>query len=127
MPFMNILRSKSLTAIISMMVALQLMNMSIDAVDAIPHGEDLTINEIESCVELVVEVFMGHHNAIQENDDDDGNVTKPLARIVLYSSQSIGLIQLLDYPTEIQKTESPYFMNFKSVSLSIVSPPPKDA
>jgi hypothetical protein len=119
------MRSKACRTLVSAMITLQLMNMSIDAVDPMPNCEDLSVNEIESCVELIVEVILGHDNAIQETDDDDGSGTKPSARIVLFSALTTGIILELENEAVSNQSESPYLVSFKSVTRSITSPPPR--
>jgi hypothetical protein len=44
--------------IVCLIVSLQLFNISFDPADTFCGPEDLSINEIESCVELVVEKVM---------------------------------------------------------------------
>ncbi|GAB3656315.1 hypothetical protein GCM10028791_28070 [Echinicola sediminis] len=50
-----------------------LLNISVDTADPDPQHlpEDLSINDQESIVELVVEKFLGFENAFKEYDDPD--------------------------------------------------------
>lgn len=54
-------------------MAFQFFNLSVDAPDTqsdcIP--EDITFNDQESFVELIVEKVLGYENAIEEHDDAD--------------------------------------------------------
>lgn len=54
-------------------MGLYLLNISVDTSDAYPAyiAEDLSINDQESIVELVVETFLGYGNVIKEYDDPD--------------------------------------------------------
>lgn len=54
-------------------MALYLLNISVDAPDQLPghFPEDLSFNDQESIVELVVEKLLGFENAIAEHDDHD--------------------------------------------------------
>jgi hypothetical protein len=60
-------------------MALHIFNCSIDVRDAKPDyiAEDLSYNEIESIVELVLENVLGLENAVaehEEHDTDDGSI-----------------------------------------------------
>lgn len=54
-------------------MGIYLLNLSVDMADPdSPHvSEDLTINDQESIIELVVETFLGYEDAFQEFDDPD--------------------------------------------------------
>lgn len=50
-----------------------LLNLSVDPVDSTPRyiPEDLSINDQESIIELVIEKLFGFDNAFKEFDDND--------------------------------------------------------
>lgn len=54
-------------------MGLYLLNISVDSADPYPDyvPEDLSINDQESIVEIVLEKILGYDNAIEENDDND--------------------------------------------------------
>ena len=54
-------------------LALHLLNTSADVADPNPEyiPEDLTINDQESILELIVEQVLGYENAFEEYDDHD--------------------------------------------------------
>lgn len=54
-------------------MGLYLLNISVDTADPYPVyiAEDLSFNDQESVIELVVEKFLGYENAIEEYDDGD--------------------------------------------------------
>lgn len=69
----------SVKAILSFLMALWVLNFSIDSPDAYvgnsrilqPTQEKLLVNDIESFLELIVENFLGHTNAIPEHHEMD--------------------------------------------------------
>lgn len=54
-------------------MAFHVLNCSVDTPDFLPENvaEDLSYNDIESVIELVVEQVLGYENAIAEYDDND--------------------------------------------------------
>lgn len=54
-------------------MGLYLLNISVDTADPNPQHipEDLSFNDQESIVEIVVEKILGYENAIEEYDDHD--------------------------------------------------------
>lgn len=53
-------------------MALYLFNISVDSPDGFPqNAENLTINDQESIIEIVIEKFLGYDNLITEHDDAD--------------------------------------------------------
>jgi hypothetical protein len=55
------------------LLALHLLNISVDTADPNPEyiPEDLSINDQESVIEIVLEKVLGYENAIKEYDDHD--------------------------------------------------------
>jgi hypothetical protein len=118
-------RKKSFMTIISLIVTLQLLNTSFDPADPGYGSEDLSINEIESCLELILEIVMGHENAISESDESDEAPDKPGTIMTLYS---IGNWKMpLENPSICIKTRHSLFRiaPIESLSLPITSPPPR--
>jgi len=70
-------------------LALHILNISIDAPDryAEDFPEDLTINDIESISELVLEDFLLIDNAIAEHDEQDNadGLSFEISKILLYA------------------------------------------
>ena len=91
-------------------MALHLLNVSVDSADPDPEyiPEDLSFNDQESIIEIVVEQLLGFDNAIQEYDDNDtedksknGNVKIDLTVHFTYASctsQSIFGIKKRSFP-----------------------------
>jgi hypothetical protein len=125
MRLLQILRGKFFMTIASLIVTVQLVNLSFDPADDFCGREDLSINEIESCVELVLEIVMGQDNAIEERDECDENATTPGASVVLYDlANSIIFVENVSVP--IKNCQAPHKdADVESLTLPITSPPPK--
>jgi hypothetical protein len=69
------IRNSSFSKLLLGGLALFLLNTSIDTVDPYPEyiAEDLSYNDQESIVELVLETFLGFEDAIAEYDDHDND------------------------------------------------------
>lgn len=68
-----LMRNKTWCFVLTLITCLQVVNMSINASDYSPTLEDLTVNEIETCVEFVAEMLLGCENAIFEGPSDSEN------------------------------------------------------
>jgi hypothetical protein len=120
-----ILRKKIWRTIIILVVTVQIINVSIDATDP-SHFEDLTINEIESWLEFVVEIALGHENAIRETDEHDHHTThKPGSGVNLFSSCYSSITPEKTFEIILIRSDIVPQHNFKSRHRAIVSPPPK--
>lgn len=67
------LRNSAFTKVLWGIMGLYLLNISADSPDANPNHipEDLSFNDQESIIEIVVEKMLGYENAIKEYDDND--------------------------------------------------------
>jgi len=67
------IRNSVFTKILWGLMGLYLLNISVDTADPNPEHipEDLSINDQESIIEIVVEKILGYENAIEEYDDND--------------------------------------------------------
>ncbi|MBT8186790.1 MAG: hypothetical protein KJO73_03800 [Croceitalea sp.] len=67
------IRNSIFTKFLWGLMGLYLLNISVDTADPNPEHipEDLSINDQESIVEIVVEKVLGFENAIREYDDHD--------------------------------------------------------
>lgn len=74
------------------LMALHILNCSIDAPDALPDSvpENLSFNDIESISELFLEQFMGYENAVEEHEEPDSSdgLSFEIAKILLYCQPS---------------------------------------
>lgn len=106
-------------------VSIQLFNLSFDPADTFYGKEDLSINEVESCVEFILENILGYDNAVQETDESDEAPDRPGPMGPLFRiSESVLLEQ--NQSIEI-KSFRPGMRNthHESLSLPITSPPPR--
>lgn len=70
---LKLLRHSIYTKILFGLMGLHFLNISVDAPDPFPEHipEDLSFNDQESIVEIVIEKILGYENAIEEYDDHD--------------------------------------------------------
>ena len=70
---MKFFRKNKAIKIVWLLLAVHILNCSIDPPDVLPEStpEDLTINEIESVAELVAEDILDIENAVPEEDEHD--------------------------------------------------------
>jgi hypothetical protein len=119
------LRRRFLMTVITTIVTLQIVNISIDPADFNSGNEDLSINDIESCVEFILEVVLNKCDAVKECDEQDEQTSQPTVSIVLFAS-----VPALHLQEQIFSTiPSPLFNYstsfFNSLTIPITSPPPK--
>jgi hypothetical protein len=122
---MQILRAKFLMTIIATIVTLQILNISFDAVDPNLGREDLSINDIESCVEFILEVVLDKTNAIEETDDQDEDSNKPTTSIVLFAISKFWMIEEKEFKTVQARNFNYSQLPIHSYSPPIIGPPPK--
>lgn len=67
------IRNSIITKTLWGLMGIYLLNISVDTADPNPANlpEDLSINDQESIVEIVLEKVLGFENAIEEYDDND--------------------------------------------------------
>lgn len=122
MKLLRIFRTPLLSFFMTMVIAIQLINLSINTGD-LSHVDDQKVNEIESCVELVLEVFMGNHNAIEEHDEQEHAGARPAHHLLLFAYKTNYDLTPL-HPEIISKAET----NHLSISIEShpdpVDPPP---
>lgn len=122
MPFF---RRKLFMTIVCMIVSLQLFNLSFDPADPSYGKEDLSINEIESCLELIFEIVLGHDDAVKESDESDEAPDRPGSTVTLFTISASALLEE-NQSIEIKGSLSVIAStNLESLSLPIISPPPK--
>jgi hypothetical protein len=125
MSVFSIIRKKAVNQTVMGLLILQLLNLSVDYTDISPLAEDLSINEIESVIELVMEhVINGENNIIQEGDENDFESIKSVFSLVLYSSS-----HHLEISRNPQRVHNRYVTHYQScvesVDQTIQTPPPK--
>jgi hypothetical protein len=110
-------------------MGLYILNISVDPTDTYPEyiSEDLSINDQESIIEIVVEKIMGFENAITEYDDNDFENEKINInfKITVFAPH----LFVLTFIQPIKNAKQQNFLNFDSFILSgfcqLNTPPPK--
>ncbi|SEB45281.1 hypothetical protein SAMN05192540_0356 [Maribacter dokdonensis] len=90
---LSILRNNFFSKFFWLFMGLYMLNISVDTADPNPQHipEDLTFNDQESIIEVILEQILGYENAIQEyddNDTEDHNTKKPNLKIDLINHLS---------------------------------------
>lgn len=69
----NRIRKSKLSKFLMGLMGLYLFNLSVDTTDPYPEyiPEDLSFNDQESIIEIIIEQILGFENAIKEYDDHD--------------------------------------------------------
>lgn len=115
-----------ITKPLSLILSVYMINLSVDAAYDLERSTfNPTVNEIESIVELVLEVIMEHHDALPEHDEPD-----PEAEICLTALDHIipisGLFDLENNQYFISSNPPVIlFMNYKDPVLTYHLPPPR--
>lgn len=108
-------------------MCLYLLNISVDTSDHTPFylPEDLSINDQESFVEIVVEKVLGYENALVEYDDQEGGDPILSKSKLDWVSQNFANHPLPDpFFTKSKKWFLPYRENLLDGIFNIDSPPP---
>ena len=120
-------RNSTFVSVLWGVMALYLFNISVDTADPDPvHvAEDLTINDQESMVELVLEQFLGFENAISEHDDPDteNNQKKSLSKLDLFGQLRV-ISNCPTIPVRLKKELFPDFTETLATGHSQLSTPP---
>ncbi|PTB96581.1 hypothetical protein C9994_06660 [Marivirga lumbricoides] len=105
-----------------------LLNISVDTVDPKPEyiPEDLSINDQESILEIIVEKVLGYENAIKEYDDhdsEDHNKKKETKTdLLIHFPKTYNLFNHLNKRKILYPNQENQLLNaFKEID----SPPPK--
>ena len=113
-------------------MGLHILNFSIDPPDILPDSvpEDLSYNEIESVVELVLEDGFGIENAISESDEVDNPDGQKfvITNLILYYEQ-IAEVRFQPAVEQNYRSNAADILHIKSAydspSLNLLSPPPE--
>jgi hypothetical protein len=123
---MKLFRHHIMYRLLSVVMALHILNLSVDAVDALPAAipEDLSFNEIESVVEFVLEDVLHIENALPEHDEHDetAEIAKTSVEFIALPQQiSLRFIESRDPDICFSLAE----ILMTPPTLDILSPPPK--
>jgi hypothetical protein len=124
---MKIHKHHILIRLFCILMAFHIFNMSVDTRDANPDSEpeDLSYNDMESVVEIVIEKVLGYDNAIAEHDEEDEDSDKSFEIAKDLKIQGFYICYFSPrYPTNITATETPYNGEFCSDYTSEITPPP---
>lgn len=117
-----------LSRLLCLLLALQVFNLSIDPPDPNPEcvPEDLSINEIESVVEFILERLIGWEDAVAEHDDDDrGEGYVFDFHSVYFEKQHLLLADNSIYKELVVEFTDVDGQKVRSLYLEVNSPPPK--
>lgn len=112
------------------LMALHILNLSVDSPDLQPDhiAEDLSFNDMESIVEILLEQVLGIEDAIPEQEEDDSErslLAKTNFQLVYYQQQ-IGIKFM--YGDDIAFLHNNVFYrspDFEQFNPEIIPPPPK--
>lgn len=111
-------------------MALYLLNCSVDTIDFNSNFdvENLSINDQESIIELVVEKVLGYQNAIPEIDDCDSDNPTILKKTVVLDFFTLPFFSIsISQAAHQARTNNTCFTNSSPLKtyLEIHSPPPE--
>ncbi|TRX60590.1 hypothetical protein FNH22_05940 [Fulvivirga sp. M361] len=124
------LRNSSFISFFYGFMALYMLNICVDSPDALPNTvpEDLSYNDQESIIEIVLEKLLGCEDAIPELDDNDSNphtTFKNHTAIDHFILPSFESIPKGNANAERSQGNSMYFLYTPSHYLEVYSPPPE--
>lgn len=108
---------------LSFLLGIYMINLCVDASDQEGHF-DPSINEIESVIELVQEIFLGNEGFIPEEDEPDPESETCFVHLCPVVPESTYELRV---PIKSAPKNQPAHVDteYSDPSLSIVSPPPK--
>jgi hypothetical protein len=126
---MEQIRNSVFTNVVWGLLALYFLNISVDSIDSHPEyiKEDLSINDQESIIEIVVEDVLGFENAIKEFDDHDqqeqtkGNTVKLTLTIYFSGIFTATIAVAIEKQQQFSEFETPITNGFHQLDI----PPPK--
>ena len=112
------------------LLALYFLNISVDATDVLYTNtvEDLSINNQESMIEMIVEKVLGYENAIAEHDDNDNQQSSTFKKykIIEFIVENSTSTATQSFLVSIDKNPINYYPQITSnPETEIVVPPPK--
>lgn len=128
---MKLFRHHILSRLFCVLMAFHIFNMSVDTADPDPNSvpEDLSYNDMESVVEIVLEKMLGYDNAIEEQDEPGDENAHSQAFEMQKEFKYCNLYTFnfsFRIPVEFVKMNISYNEEFIcSYSSEITPPPPK--
>lgn len=127
---MQFIRQHKIFKLFWFMMAALFINTSVDPVD--PHGdwvaEDLSVNEMETIIEIVAEQILDIEDCFEERDDKDPDDSAPVKPVKDISEiEPSKVIGLKSPPSLVNSHSQPdYFKRFRSqFDGEVNDPPPK--
>jgi hypothetical protein len=125
MQLISLLRSSVFRTAVLVLMTAQLVNMSINVADPSLAIEDLSVNEIESCVELVLEVFLGKEGAIKETNDQDHSSHRTVNHVQFCVGDFTNVLVENNFIDVLKKHDTFLVLSFSSFEHVIIAPPPR--
>lgn len=123
------IRNSAFTKFLWGLMGLYFLNISVDTADPYPAHipEDLSVNDQESIIEIIIEKILGFENAFKEYDDHDtedhANKTNAKTDLIAQSMAGPGICHLF---SENKKQKfPPYKAHLTNGFQQLDVPPPK--
>lgn len=110
------------------LMALQILNCSVDIPDSNNQriSEDLSINDMESIIEIVFEKILGFDNSVKEYDDVDQDSFQFKKGLDIYVKPTFYFVKFTPVDRIEEQTKiSTNFFDIKSQYQDISTPPPR--
>ena len=118
-----------ITRTLCFFMAAYILNISVDAPDVMANkAEDLSFNDQESIVEIVIEKILNYDNLIKERDDNDSNDQSPVKKNLQFDYFVLHKVTTETSESQTQITKSTCFWKTKKAKLPYYkksSPPPE--
>lgn len=125
MPFFSFLRKGFVRTSIVLLLTIQVINVCIDPHDNFLGAHDMAVNEVESCIEFVLEIVLNQDDAVKETDEHDNTTTKHSSMTLLFCVTPNRIVSETSLHTLSTKSFVPSADRIPSVLLPVISPPPK--
>lgn len=127
MSFFSFLRKGFVRTSVVVLLTIQVVNVCIDPHDNFLGAHDMAVNEVESCIEFVLEVVLDQTDAVKETDEHDNTTTKHSSMTLLFCVAPNRILS--GSPAHPFSTKSIVHPadRISSVLLPVISPPPKSA
>ncbi len=123
------IRNSAYTRVFWGLMGVYLLNISVDTADPNPAyiSEDLSINDQESIIEIIVEQVLGHEDVFEEFDDTDTEDHNKKTNIKIdLTNHNLAEIQLNIHSIDSTKQNFPDKSNFLANGFNKLDiPPPK--
>tara|TARA_R110002050_G_scaffold278622_1_gene424800 strand:- start:111 stop:449 length:339 start_codon:yes stop_codon:yes gene_type:complete len=111
------------------MMSMYLLNISVDTEDPSSDyfSEDLSFNDQESIVEILIEQVLGFENAFQEYDDQDSNTPQNKRNVITdwIVAANDTLVKTNYHFSETKISHVDYAAPLRNACQEVDSPPPK--